>query len=191
MTPPELRGLGFDEATTRARRLKLVATDCDGVLTDGGIFYSEAGEAMLKFSRRDGMGVELLRNAGIGTAIVTRENSLIVARRAEKLGVRLFAGVRDKKTWLEQHLAEEGPRGTQAAHLAFIGDDVNDLDIMHAIAPHGLLGAPADAVPAVRAVAHFVAPLAGGAGAFRAFADFILGLRDARRGHNPLERNGS
>ena len=125
---PLLQPLTDAEAMVRAARIKLVATDVDGVLTDAGVYYSDAGEAMKRFSLRDGMGVERLRDDGIETAFITRENSPIVARRAEKLKIRLcYLGVRDKAAVLPTLLAEAG---VSAGEVAYIGDDVNDSGIM-------------------------------------------------------------
>lgn len=163
-----------DELWRRAARLKLVVTDCDGVLTDTGVYYSERGEELKRFSIRDGMGFERLRDAGLTIAIMTGELSGSVARRAEKLKARALLGVKDKAAYLETVLAE---MGLTAAETAYIGDDVNDLAVMRAIAPHGLLGTPADAMPEVKRVAHYVAGAPGGHGAFRDFAEWILRLR--------------
>ena len=83
----------------RAAGVRLLLTDCDGVLTDGSVYCSPDGEGLLRFSRRDGMGVARLRDAGIDTGIVTRENSPIVAQRAKKLGItELHQGAVDKRT---------------------------------------------------------------------------------------------
>ena len=166
--------LSSSELRTRARRLRLVLTDCDGVLTDATAWYSERGEELKRFSLRDGMGTELLRNAGIETAIVTRERSRSVRRRAEKLGVVLFEGVRDKGADLSRFLAAT-ERGR--AEVAYIGDDVNDLGILHAVGEQGLTAAPADAVAEVASRAHLHCRTRGGEGAFREFADWILRLR--------------
>src|SRR5205814_1539161 len=111
-----------DDLLRRTARLKLVITDVDGVLTDGGIFFSESGEALKRFSVRDGMGVERLRNQGIETAFLTREQSAIVARRAEKLRIRhCYQGVADKAAFLPELLAKAG---VTAEEIAYIGDDV-------------------------------------------------------------------
>jgi 3-deoxy-D-manno-octulosonate 8-phosphate phosphatase (KDO 8-P phosphatase) len=168
-------GLEHAELRRRARGLGLVLTDCDGVLTDAGIYYSAAGEELRRFSVRDGMGVERLRERGIGTAIVTREPSEQILRRAEKLRIRAHLGVRDKVAALEAILAEAGvARGA----VAFIGDDVNDLEAMRAVAAAGgLIAAPADAMPEVRALVHFRTGARGGHGAFRDFAEWIIALR--------------
>jgi 3-deoxy-D-manno-octulosonate 8-phosphate phosphatase (KDO 8-P phosphatase) len=171
----------------RAARLRLVITDVDGVLTDGGVYYSERGESLKRFSLRDGMGVELLRDAGIETAFMTREDSAIVARRAEKLRVRhCYLGVADKRAALPRVQQEAGLQGGLEAGLddgqiAYIGDDVNDLEIMAALALRGLVGAPVDAIAAARALAHHVTRRPGGQGAFRDFADWLLDLRQEAR----------
>lgn len=163
------------ELRERARRLRLVLTDSDGVLTDGGVYYSDSGEALRRFSVRDGMGVERLREAGIATAIVTRETTGCVERRSAKLRLPyLFLGVRDKAAQLPAILAETG---LEVDTLAYIGDDVNDLGIMAAIGERGLTAAPADAMPEVLAACHYRCTARGGHGAFRDFAEWILALR--------------
>jgi len=159
----------------RARRLRLVLTDCDGVLTDGSVYYSEAGEELRRFSVRDGMGVERLREVGVATAILTREPSPAIARRAEKLRLPyLYLGIRDKAAHLPRILSDTGFAVTE---LAYLGDDVNDLGMLAAVAPHGLTGAPADAAAELSPVCHYRCAARGGAGAFREFAEWLLGLR--------------
>ncbi len=170
----------FDrELALRASRVKLVATDVDGVLTDGGVYYSDVGEALKRFSVRDGMGVERLRNDGVEIAFVTRELSPIVARRVEKLKVQLcYLGVSDKKAVLPRLL---GDAGIDASQLAYIGDDVNDAGIMAAVARDGLVGAPLDAIPSLLHGVHYRCRRPGGYGAFRDFAEWILDLRAKAR----------
>jgi 3-deoxy-D-manno-octulosonate 8-phosphate phosphatase (KDO 8-P phosphatase) len=173
-------GLPTDELQERARRLRYVLADCDGVLTDGTVWVSEAGEALKRFSLRDGMGVERLRAAGIETAIVTRERSPIVARRAEKLRLpHLFEGVFDKAAELPRILAETGCGRDE---VAYIGDDMNDLAVLHEVGRVGLTAAPFDAAGPVGGVVHYLCRACGGEGAFREFAEWILRLRgeDAR-----------
>jgi len=166
------------EARARASRIKLVLSDADGVLTDAGVYYSEAGEALKRFSLRDGMGVERLRQAGVESGIVTGEVSECLQRRAEKLQLRfVFLGIRDKQAKLAEILETAG---LEAQQIAFIGDDWNDLDILHAVNKRGLTAAPADAITEVAQAAHFITKSAGGHGAFRDFADWILSLRPAR-----------
>ena len=180
------RALSMEQLVARARRVRLVLTDCDGVLTDGTVYVSEHGESLKRFSLRDGMGVERLREAGIETAIVTRERSSIVARRAEKLRLpHLFEGVRDKAAELPRILAASGcGRG----EVAYIGDDLNDLGIVGEVGQEGLTAAPFDAVEAVASAVHHVCRARGGEGAFREFAEWILRLRGAgKRGHDEEE----
>jgi 3-deoxy-D-manno-octulosonate 8-phosphate phosphatase (KDO 8-P phosphatase) len=176
--PSEVPGqLATGELVGRAARIALVLCDNDGVLTDGTVWVSGRGEEMMVYSRRDGMGVQRLRERGVATAIVTREQSAIVRRRAEKLELpHLWLGVRDKRAHLARVLAETGLRGDQ---LACIGDDVNDLDLIAAIGEAGLTAAPADAIPEVKRAVHYVCDAAGGRGAFREVAEWLLRLRDA------------
>jgi 3-deoxy-D-manno-octulosonate 8-phosphate phosphatase (KDO 8-P phosphatase) len=167
------------ELEMRAARLKLVATDVDGVLTDGGVYYSDQGEALKRFSVRDGMGVERLRDDGVEIAFVTRESSRLVERRAEKLKVRYcYLGVGDKKAALPRMLEDAG---IDMSQLAYIGDDVNDAGIMSTVALDGLVGAPLDAVRSVLQGVHYRCARPGGYGAFRDFAEWILGLRAQAR----------
>ncbi len=167
-----------DELTARAQRCRLVLADCDGTLTDAGAWYSSAGELAKRFSLRDGMGVELLRNAGIATAIITREASEAVRRRSEKLKLPFhFDGIRDKGSHLPEIVKQTG---CAPGEMAYIGDDVNDLDIIQAIADAGgLTGAPADATRTVVDIVHHHGNRSGGHGAFREFAEWLLTLRGA------------
>jgi 3-deoxy-D-manno-octulosonate 8-phosphate phosphatase (KDO 8-P phosphatase) len=161
----------------RAARIRLVLTDNDGVLTDSGVYYSADGESFKRFSIRDGMGVELLRNAGIASAIITSETSESVRRRAEKLRMpHLYMGITDKRLHLDTIISETK---LKLDELAYIGDDVNDLGIIEAISHAGLTGAPADATHAVKKSVHYCSAQKGGNGAFRDFGDWILRLRSS------------
>jgi 3-deoxy-D-manno-octulosonate 8-phosphate phosphatase (KDO 8-P phosphatase) len=163
------------EARLRARRIRLVLADCDGVLTDTGVFYGESGELMKRFSIRDGMGVERLRQVGIESGIVSGERSPSIARRAEKLAIRhVLLGVKAKLTALEALCADSG---LGLAEVAYIGDDVNDLAVLEALAGEGLTAAPSDALPEVAQCVHYVCRVPGGSGALRDFADWLLALR--------------
>jgi 3-deoxy-D-manno-octulosonate 8-phosphate phosphatase (KDO 8-P phosphatase) len=179
LAPPgwATRVLSAEQFVTRARRIRLVLTDCDGVLTDGGVYVSEHGDALKRFSFRDGMGIERLRDAGIETAILTRERSPIVARRAEKLRLRLhFEGVLDKAGELPRILTAAGCGPDE---VAYIGDDVNDLGLLGEVGRTGLTAAPFDALEEVAAAVHHVCRARGGGGAFREFAEWILRWRQA------------
>lgn len=158
------------ELRDRARRVRLVLTDCDGVLTDAGVYVSADGERLKRFSLRDGMGVERLRTIGnIPTGIITREQSAIVAKRAEKLRIEeLHLGVRDK---LPTVRAIAAARDLSLEEIAYIGDDMNDLEVLDRV---GLSAAPADAEPLVLDRVHYVCQRAGGHGAFREFAELVL-----------------
>ena len=153
----------------RARRIKLVLTDCDGVLTDGGVYYSERGEEMKRFNIRDGMGVVRLREHGIATGIVTGETSPSVATRAAKLKItELHLGIGDKAALLPSILAR---LGLQPEEVAFIGDDTNDVDILGLV---GLAACPGDATVFARRVAHYQCTAFGGHGCFRELAELII-----------------
>ena len=169
--------LTLDELTQRAEKIKLVISDNDGVFTDNGVYYSERGEEMKRYSIRDGMGVERLRNSGIETSIMTGEVSPSLKKRAEKLGMkRLYLGVKDKFSVLETVLAETG---LHRYELAYIGDDVNDVEIMEEIAREGLTASPRDATFFVEPFIHYRAQADGGYGAFRDFAEWLLALRNS------------
>jgi len=163
------------ELQRRALRIKLVLTDSDGVLTDAGVYYSASREELRRFSVRDGMGVERLRAAGVETAIITREKGGAVRKRSEKLKMRyLYVGVRDKLAHLPVIYSQTG---LSLGQMGYIGDDLNDQEIIQAINPEGLTAAPADAFPSVRSAVHYVSSARGGDGAFRDFAEWILALR--------------
>ena len=167
--------LGPVELARRARAVRLVLTDSDGVLTDTGVYYSERGEELKRFSIRDGMGVERLRLDGIETGIVTGEMSPSVVRRAEKLALRhVLLGVKDKLGAVQGLCAE---RGLGLDEVAYIGDDVNDLAVLAEISRRGLTASPSDGLPSVRAVVSHVCAAPGGHGAFREFAEWILSHR--------------
>ena len=173
-----LAPLAAAEARRRARRLALVLSDVDGVWTDAGVWYSEAGEVLKRFSLRDGMGVERLREAGVETGLVTGERSPAVARRAEKLGLRLvLQGVADKRAAVGELLSGAA---LELGQVAYMGDDHNDLGLIEALRPRGLTAAPADALPAVARAVHWRSALPGGHGAFREYAEWLLGLREPR-----------
>ncbi|HTE45390.1 MAG TPA: N-acetylneuraminate synthase family protein [Gemmatimonadaceae bacterium] len=176
--------MAVTDAISRAAAIKVLLTDCDGVLTDGSVYCGADGEALLQFSRRDGMGVARLREMGVDTEIVTRESSPIVARRAEKLGIAMVhLGVMDKRRAIQQIIAS---RGVTAEQVAYIGDDVNDLEALGMV---GLAACPADAEVVVRHRVHKVLRRTGGKGALRELAEFIIeaktggGVRDAEPAH--------
>ena len=153
----------------KIKNIKFVLTDVDGVLTDGGMYYSSDGEYMKKFNTRDSMGMELLLNNKIKTVFVTRENSKIVKKRVQKIKtVDLYSGVLDKKELLPTILKKYNVTSNE---VAYIGDDVNDMDIMQSV---GFSATPSDGNYRVKKISDYVCDLKGGEGAFREFADMIL-----------------
>jgi len=154
------------------RQIRLFATDVDGVLTDAGMYYSESGDEWKKFNTRDGMGIKLLQKAGLITAIVTQERTRLVARRAEKLAIpELHQGVMDKLSVIRA-MAER--HGISLRQIAYIGDDVNDMEALNAV---GFSVTPADGLPQVRKIVDYVCRLKGGEGAVRELAEMILQSR--------------
>jgi 3-deoxy-D-manno-octulosonate 8-phosphate phosphatase (KDO 8-P phosphatase) len=118
------------------------------------------------------MGVELLGNEGIGTAIISGERSANIEHRSKKLRLpHLYLGVEDKHAALEKILADTSLKLHQ---LSYIGDDVNDFEIIRAIRAEGLTAAPADAVSTIADAVHYCCTADGGHGAFREFADWLL-----------------
>src|SRR2546428_10564002 len=128
----------------RLRRVRLLAMDVDGVLTDAGMYYTESGDELKKFNTRDGMGIKMLQAAGLVTSFITREKTAIVERRGQKLAVpEVHQGVDDKLALLTT-LARK--YGLSLDQVAYIGDDVNDLEALRAV---GFSASPADATPYV------------------------------------------
>ena len=156
-------------------QIRLFATDVDGVLTDGGMYYAESGDEWKKFNTRDGMGIKLLQRAGIITAIVTQERTKLVARRAEKLAIpELHQGVMDKLSLVREMAARHGLTLSQ---VAYIGDDINDLETLKAV---GFSASPADGLPDIVAAVDYVCQKKGGEGAVREIIEMILGAQQHR-----------
>ncbi len=154
------------------RNIRLFATDVDGVLTDAGMYYSESGDEWKKFNTRDGMGIKLLQKAGLTTAIVTQERTRLVARRAKRLSMpELHQGIMDKLSVIRDMATRHG---VSLRQVAYIGDDVNDLEALKAV---GLSAAPADGLPQVLQIVDYVCEKRGGEGAVREIAELILQSR--------------
>lgn len=151
------------------KKIKLVATDCDGVLTDGGMYYSENGDELKRFNTLDGHGFALLREAGIKTAIITGENTELVKRRAEKLKVdHIISGEKDKLKAIIQlcNLYQ-----ISLNEAAYIGDDIFDLPAIEAC---GFGCAPANAIDGVKEKADYVTRKSGGQGCFREVVELCI-----------------
>ena len=156
----------------RWQAVRALVTDVDGVLTDGGLYYAENGDELKRFDVRDGQGLVMLREAGLLTAIVTRKQSTLVARRARDLGIaEVHQDVRDKAAVLADLLARHR---LAAASVCYVGDDVGDLPAMRAA---GVPVAVADAVADVRRAAAYVTCAPAGHGAIREICDLILSAR--------------
>ena len=110
--------------------VKLFLMDVDGVLTDSGMYYSENGDELKRFSTYDGMALEILRNKGIKTAIITAENTKIVENRAKKINVDyVFQGIKNKLTTAKELCIQEGL--SLENEVAYIGDDINDIELLN------------------------------------------------------------
>ena len=159
------------------KRIRLFATDVDGVLTDAGMYYSESGEELKKFNTRDGMGIKLLQRAGLITAIVTQERTKLVAWRGEKLMMpEVHQGVMDKLSLVREMAARHG---LSMDEVAYIGDDINDLATLKAV---GFSATPADGMPAVVEAVDYVCVKKGGEGAVREIIEMILEAQQEARG---------
>ena len=151
------------------KKISLILTDVDGVLTDGSRYYSKNGENIKKFHVRDGMGINILLRNDIKTIIVTKERSEIVKKWAKDVNIhRVLMGIKNKETVLTKLCKEFNLQPNQ---IAFIGDDVNDLPLLKLV---GISASPCDAINQVKNSVKYVCTCNGGQGAFREFADFIL-----------------
>jgi 3-deoxy-D-manno-octulosonate 8-phosphate phosphatase (KDO 8-P phosphatase) len=157
----------------KAAGVRLLALDVDGVLTDGRIYYGNAGEELKAFNIKDGLGIKMLQQAGVEVAIITGRRSAIVARRAEELGIsRVIQGREDKHAALLELSSE---CGLTLRDCAYMGDDLPDLD---AISAAGLGMTVADAATAVCAAATWQSVYPGGCGAVREACEFLLASRN-------------
>jgi N-acylneuraminate cytidylyltransferase len=152
----------------RAKKIKLLALDVDGVLTDAGMYYSEKGDESKKFNTRDGKGLEILRGLGVKTAIITSEKTAIVRRRAAKLKIdHVHQGVTRK---LEVLKKVARAAGTTLAETAYIGDDLNDTEALAAV---GFSATPQDGCIENKRIVDYVCRLKGGEGCVRELADLL------------------
>ena len=153
----------------RAKRIRLVALDVDGVLTNGEIIYTSAGDEIKAFNVKDGLGVTLAIRGGLEVAIITARQSPMTERRAAELGIRhLLQGQKDKRAGLYE-LTEK--LNIPAEAMAYMGDDLPDLPALQTV---GLAACPADAVASVKEACHWVSACDGGRGAVRELMELIL-----------------
>lgn len=149
--------------------IKMFLTDCDGCLTDGGMYYSEKGDELKRFHASDGMGFQMLREKGILTGIVTAETRELNCRRAEKLHLDIFEeGVQDKAETVRRICREHG---VDLGNVAYVGDDVNDLEAIRIV---GFGCSVANGTQEVKNAAKYVTLRSGGQGAVRELIDLIV-----------------
>ena len=154
---------------SQCKKIKLVLTDVDGVLTDGGRYYSSAGEQLKKFHVRDGMGVNILLRNNIKTIIVSKEKSTLLKRWCKEMNIsEVLVGRKNKELILTKICKKYQVTSDE---IAFIGDDVNDIKLLQII---GFSGAPKDAIDLVKKSVNYICSCNGGDGAFREFIDYIL-----------------
>ena len=150
-------------------KIQMFLTDCDGCLTDGGMYYSEYGDELKKFNTRDGMGFSLLRDNGIITGIVTGERVDLNRRRAEKLKLDIMEDdCKDKVTMVKKLCSQYR---IELENVCFIGDDINDIEVIKMV---GFGCCPADAMPQVKCVAQYITKSEGGKGVIREVTEKIL-----------------
>lgn len=156
-------------ALAKAKEIRLLLLDVDGVLTNGNLLYSGNSEESKSFNTQDGFGIRLLHEAGIDVGIITARKSEVVARRAGELKMRfIYQGMANKQEAFKEIMKASGLRPFE---VAYMGDDWLDLVLLQQV---GLAIAPANGVREVKETAHFVTERAGGAGAVRDACDLIL-----------------
>ena len=157
------------DLTERLKRITLLLMDCDGVLTDGRLYFSASGEELKVFDSKDGQGLVMWHEAGFRSGIISGRNSSIVDVRARQLGIEfVHQGTLEKAAAFEKIVAEAG---VSPDEVAFIGDDLPDALLMPRV---GLAAAVNDAHASARSAAHLITTNPGGRGAVRELIDLIL-----------------
>jgi 3-deoxy-D-manno-octulosonate 8-phosphate phosphatase (KDO 8-P phosphatase) len=160
----------------KAEKIRLLALDVDGVLTDGRLYFDQAGNEMKTFFTRDGLGIKALQSFGIQVALITGRSSSIVARRAEELGISLvYQGCDDKLDAFNEVLEKTG---CSEDEVCYAGDDWVDIPVLNRV---GLAVTVADAHPLVKSRVHWITHSGGGQGAVREICDLILNARGLDR----------
>lgn len=166
--------MSMDEIERRARSVKLLIFDVDGVLTDGSLFYGDDGEEYKAFNSRDGHGIKMLKAAGVESGIITGRTSNVVLHRAKNLGIaRIYQGADDKLHVYERLLAETSLKPEETAYM---GDDVVDLPVLRRC---GLAITVPDAPTLVARRAHYVTQAHAGRGAAREACELIMRAQGA------------
>ncbi len=154
------------------KAIKLLATDVDGTLTDGGMYYTTKGDVMKKFHARDGMGVNLLKRRNIPTVLITKEINSINKKWAKNMNIKkMYEGIQEKEK-LVKTLCNQFK--IKSEEICYIGDDVNDIELMKNI---GLSACPADANYIVKKEVDIILKIQGGKGALREIVDLIMSVK--------------
>jgi 3-deoxy-D-manno-octulosonate 8-phosphate phosphatase (KDO 8-P phosphatase) len=160
----------------KARGIKLLILDVDGVMTDGGIMMNDRGEEIKRFNVRDGQGIKLLKNHGIEVALITGRFSKAVTHRARELGISIiYQSVRDK---VEAYEKVKAKTATKDHEIAYIGDDLADLPLLALV---GLAITVGDGWEKLRSKVDYVTTCHGGYGAVREVADILLSVQGGWR----------
>lgn len=153
----------------RAKKIRLIILDVDGVLTDGSFLIGDDGQQYKAFSTKDGLGLRLLQDSGVEAAIITGRTSKVVAHRAKELGIaHVYQGQKNKREAFNELLKK---LNLEKEHVAYVGDDVIDLPVMRHV---GLSCAVRDAEHMVKQYAHYITPRDGGKGAVRDVCELIM-----------------
>ncbi len=167
----------MQDVLERARQIRLVIFDVDGVLTDGSLFLGDDGQEYKAFNSRDGHGMAMLQETGVALAVITGRTSEVVRIRMRTLGIQhVYQGRRDKLPAYEELLRA---LELEERAVAYVGDDVMDLPVMRRV---GLAIAVQDAHPLVKRHAHWQTPSGGGRGAAREVCELIMDAQDSLRG---------
>lgn len=173
---PSERGYVWRACFPKARPVKLLLLDVDGVLTDGTITYTHEGTEIKSFHTRDGMGIRLLREAGVETGLITARASEAVARRARDLSLKYVYQKTENKLAVFERLCKE--LALQPTEVAYMGDDWLDLALLARV---GFSASVADGALEVRQLVDYVTKKQGGRGAVREVCDLILEAKDVHK----------
>lgn len=156
----------------KCKNIRIMLTDVDGVLTDGGMYYDQRGDIMKKFHTRDGMGVTLMKKHEIPTIIITKERTQMVKQWAKRMKIeKLYDGIIKKDKILEKICKKYEVKPNE---VAYIGDDVNDIDLLNIV---GLSICPNDAIKEVKNNCDYICKIKGGEGVLREIADIIISTK--------------
>ena len=161
---------------SKIKKIEILLTDVDCVLTDCGMYYDKRGDSMKKFHTRDGMAVTLLRKKSIPTIIVTKEKTIIVRKWAKRMKVyKTYDGIIDKVSILSKICKTFNVKSEQ---VAYIGDDVNDLELLKNV---GFSAVPNDAISEAKIIADYICKTNGGNGVLREIADLVISAKFGTR----------